>query len=99
FFHDELAVGRAIGDSARVGIALGNLANIARLHGDLRAAVELYEQSVAAWRASTAPRLVIPLTNLGIALFYLGDPDRAFARLEEALAEAEGGDIRHAATT
>ncbi|HEY7035949.1 MAG TPA: tetratricopeptide repeat protein [Thermomicrobiales bacterium] len=89
---------RALGDTAGVASALGNLGLVAQALGDSRRATVEIEASLALFRKLGDQRQVANiLDNLGLAAYDRGDYERAAVLLEEALAIARAAGNRHSA--
>ncbi len=96
--EDARAIYSDLGDDVGVGNCLHGLSRIAHFSGDVDPAVDLYESAVEIFRQHHHPRLMVTLSNLGLALLQTKQLERASVVLDEALALAERhGHVWHVA--
>ena len=86
-FEAALPIAREIGDKELESRILYNTARLFnRPTGDWRKAIELYELSLKARRATgDLERVAFTLNNMGMAYFYSGEPYQGLKNLNEAL--------------
>ena len=91
--EESLALFRALGDRAGLGMSLTLLALAAREDGDHARAVPLHEESLALFRTIRDPSgTAFALSQFGLTMQRRGDHERAAALLDQGLglARAEG---------
>jgi non-specific serine/threonine protein kinase len=88
--HEEaLAIYGDLDNDIGAANCLHGLGRIAQFAGDSEQAVKLYEAASDLMRQHHVPRLMVTLSNLGLALLQIDNMDRASAVLDEALELAE----------
>jgi non-specific serine/threonine protein kinase len=82
-----IAYSTALADRRRVGFGLLNLASVNSETGDYQAAVQTYEEALAALRDKHDHRATaMALGELSLALLYQDEPDRAEESCQESIA-------------